>query len=414
MSYFGLVPNTANFVVDRLSGDGSTVTFPLSRAPASVNAVGVTIFGLGQDTNTYTVAGGNITFTSPPPLGFENIQVRHLGIRVEISQPADGSVAQSQIAQATYSALKSGRKNKVINGGFDVWQRGTSHSSGAYGSDDRWRLSRVGSTFVNSQQTFALGQTGVPGNPRYYCQVNVTSVVGAGNYVQKLHRIEGVKSFAGETVTLSFYAKADATKNMSIDFRQDFGTGGSPSPDVVAIGPKKFNLTTSWQRFTTTVAIPSITGKTIGSDDNDYLELTLWFDAGTNWNTRSETLGHQSGIFDISNVQIEEGNVATDFEVLNPGETLGMCLRYYQKGTGIETGFYGDVTNANAYVYYKDFPAVMRGVPTMALNETSASNFPAVDSTLVNTSIYGYQAQRTANGTGVGKFTDDWEADAEL
>ena len=38
-------------------------------------------------------------------------------------------------------------------------------------------------------------------------------------------RIEGVRTFAGQTITVSFYAKADAVKNINIELRQDFGTG---------------------------------------------------------------------------------------------------------------------------------------------------------------------------------------------
>lgn len=222
-------------------------------------------------------------------------------------------------------------RNKLINGGFDIWQRGTSQTANGYGSDDRWANGHAGSTKTHSRQAFAAGQTDVPGNPRYYSRTVVTSVAGAGNYAIKFQKIEGASTLSGKTVTLSFYAKADAAKNIAVEFQQEFGTGGSPSAAVTGIGAQTVALTTSWQRYTVTVAIPSISGKTLGTDSNDSLGLFFWFDAGSNWNARSAALGQQSGTFDIANVQVEEGSVATSFEQRPLGLELQLCRRYYEQ-----------------------------------------------------------------------------------
>src|SRR5574338_1498024 len=72
-------------------------------------------------------------------------------------------------------------RNKIMNGNFDIWQRGTSQTSAGYGSADRWAFNNTGSTKTTSRQTFALGQTDVPNNPTYFSRTVVSSVAGAGN-----------------------------------------------------------------------------------------------------------------------------------------------------------------------------------------------------------------------------------------
>lgn len=228
--------------------------------------------------------------------------------------------------------LPFSNRNKIINGNFDIWQRGISQTSSGYGSDDRWSNANIGSTKTHSRQPFAVGELFPDGTvtPRYYTRTVVSSVVGASNYVLKSQKIESVHTLAGKQATLSFYARANATKNISIEFVQRFGTGGSPSTDVEGIGSQKITLTTEWKRYVITVNIPNILGKTLGTDVNDYLQLMLWFDAGSNYNARTVNLGQQSGTFDIARVQLEEGAVATEFEDRSVGEEFDLCLRYYE------------------------------------------------------------------------------------
>jgi hypothetical protein len=225
-------------------------------------------------------------------------------------------------------------RNRVINGNFDIWQRGTSQTSvNLYGSDDRWSNDFSGSTRTHSQQAFTLGQTDVPNNPKYYSRTVVTSVANTGHSVLKRHRIEGVLTFSGQTTTLSFWSKADAAKNIAVEFVQNFGTGGSPSTRITNIGTTTIALTTTWRKYTVTVNLPSIASQTLGTDANsDFLEVNFWFDAGSGFNARTNSLGQQSGTFDIAQVQLEAGPVATPFEQRPIGLELALCQRYYQRG----------------------------------------------------------------------------------
>ena len=268
-------------------------------------------------------------------------------------------------------------RNKIINGSFDIWQRGTSQTSSGYGSDDRWRNDHTGSTKTHSQQLFTVGQTEVPGNPRYFSRTVVTSAAGSGNQVNKYQYIEGVRNLAGQTATLSFWAKADANKNMAIEFVQSFGTGGSPSATIVSIGVTTCALTTSWKKFTVTVSIPSISGKTLGSNNDDSLALVFWFDAGSTYNSRTNSLGQQSGTFDIAQVQLEAGSTATAFEQRSPIVETSLCKRYFHtivfdsvrnSVNVVGSGIQDSSTAGNAFLGM--FPAEMRAVPEIALTGT--------------------------------------------
>lgn len=170
-----------------------------------------------------------------------------------------------------------GFRNRIINGNFDIWQRGTSlgSGSGARYLADRWRSASIGSTYTVSQQPFSVGDTTVSAQAVNFHRVVVTSVANAANYCVLAQRIEGVRRLASKTATIALWAKADASKPMAIDLAQCFGTGGSPSSTVSAIGATKVNLTTSWQKLTVTASVPSISGKTLGSNGDDYLELNL-------------------------------------------------------------------------------------------------------------------------------------------
>lgn len=183
-------------------------------------------------------------------------------------------------------------------------------------------------------------------------RTNKQTAAGAGNYALNSQPIENVRTLAGKNATISFWAKADAAKNIAIEFIQFFGTGGTPSADVQAIGSQLIPLTTTWQKFTKTIAIPSISGKTLGTNNNDYLAPHFWFDAGSNFVTRAASLGQQSGTFDIAQVQIEEGSVATPFEQRPIGYELDLCQRYYEKSAPQVVGGPNYVGNIGRNIFY--------------------------------------------------------------
>lgn len=227
--------------------------------------------------------------------------------------------------------------NILGNGDFQVCQRATSQTASGIQSDDRWKNDHSVATKTHSVQEFTIGQTDVPGNPKYYSRTIVTSGSTAASFCNKNQNIFKVEKTSGLPVILSFYAKADSAKNIASEFAQVFGTGGSPSSNVTGIGVTTYALSTVWQKFITAISIPSIAGKTLGTDGNDRLVLTLWFEAGSDYNARTNSLGNQSGTFEISDVQLIFGSNAKAFQRKSFEDNLAECLPYYEKSYDYET-----------------------------------------------------------------------------
>ena len=206
----------------------------------------------------------------------------------------DGAPYSLDSAGNENSIAGAGITNYLINGGFRLWQRGTSFTSNnAYGAD-RWKHAYGDGAGTTSRQSFTLGQTAVPGEPRYHWRHNRTVAATSTNTVIR-QRIEGVRTLAGTTATWSFYGKCDFAKTFNLFIFQFFGTGGSPSSQVVT-GPVPFNCGTSWSWYRFTFDIPSITGKTLGTNGNDYAEIV--FQEGGLFSTFT---------LDMAQVQLEKG-----------------------------------------------------------------------------------------------------------
>ncbi len=212
---------------------------------------------------------------------------------------------------------RAGFKNYLINGNFDLWQRGTSFTvMNGYGAD-RWKHGSPGTATV-SRQPFALGQIDVPGNPRYFWR-NQTTVAGAATATLIRQRIEGVRTLAGQTVTWSLWARNDTAKIFQVVVLQNFGTGGTPSGDVTVLNQAQ-SIGTAWTRYTFTVAVPSIAGKTVGADNNDYIEFLI-----------QETSSFSTFTLDTAQWQVEKGSITTEFEKRSIQLELTLAQRYYEK-----------------------------------------------------------------------------------
>jgi hypothetical protein len=223
-------------------------------------------------------------------------------------------------ASAGYLPLSSpvtSYKNKLINGEFDIWQRGTTFSTSNAYTADRWVIvGASGQTVSVSQQSFTPGAAPVSGYEGTFFARLAWSGTPSGTY-WFTQRIEDVRTLAGQTVTLSFWAKASSTTSAFTPmFEQNFGSGGS---SIVGTTGSAISLTTSWQRFTQTFSIPSISGKTIGT--SSYLEVRPL--AGSTAVTGNN--------IDIWGVQVEKGFIATEFEQRFISDELRLCQRYYQE-----------------------------------------------------------------------------------
>jgi hypothetical protein len=274
-------------------------------------------------------------------------------------------------------------KNKIINGDFLINQRAFSSSTSGGYKFDRWGSYAADGTVTYSAQTFTLGTAPVAGyegkNFFRMATTGQTATSAAANISQP---IESVRTLAGQTATISFWAKAaSGTPKVAVEYQQQFGSGGSPSVSVGTYAGQ-VTLSTSWARYSLTVAIPSIAGKTLGTSDDGALTPVLWTSAGSDFNARTGSLGIQTATIDFWGVQVEAGSVATPFSTATgtlQGE-LAACQRYYVRlAPGSSYGIYGAgyARSTTAADFFVTAPVQMRIAPT------------SVEYSLLTISLYG-------------------------
>ena len=313
----------------------------------------------------------------------------------------NGTIEGTQFLQGTdYLSPYQGFRNAIINGDFGINQRGftSSTTTGLYGFD-RWLVGHVGGTCTQSAQTFTVGSPAATGyESANYLQFVTASQSAASDFAKVRQFVEDVRTFSNSTVTVSFWAKATSgTPKVAIELNQSFGSGGSPSAEVNVYGGQ-VTLSTSWARYSVTVAVPSISGKTIGTTANtSSLGIDFWTSSGSTYNARSGSLGIQNNTFHFWGVQVERGSVATPFEQRPIQQELALCQRYFQvmdNGGGTDRAFVAGVCYLNNTVIGVITFSKMRTSPTATI-----SNATSIDV------VFGGSVSQTNNTLSCSELT---------
>ena len=335
---------------------------------------------------------------------------------------ADGT-ASTTVSSVNGGAL-AGMRNRIINGGMDIAQRGTSFAAiaNATYSMDRWQWAQDGAMVCTVSQS-----TDVPNNTfQSSYKVDVTTVdssIAAGDYAVIVQQIEGynVRDLIGTTFTLSFWVKSPKTgvhcaqvKNGAVDrtFVKEY--------TIVAAN--------TWEYKTLTVSGGLITAGTWNWTNGIGLNVAFALAAGSTFQTTADAwqtgnfvatanqvnvMDNTANDFFITGVQLEPGAVATPFERRIFGQELALCQRYFEISQSNLSLFSGNVTSGSLYQALVGFKQTKRASPTITLTHVAAEAFPVtVGATNVGTG--GFNEDRTANGTGRGGFLSSWTASAEL
>ncbi|WKB52322.1 hypothetical protein [Eleftheria terrae] len=324
---------------------------------------------------------------------------------VELATVAEAQAGTDTARAVTPAGLAArtgamGFRNKIINGNMDVWQRGTSFTNPvpyAY-TADRWRVDHdgTGATRVISRQSFAVGDT-VAGEAVHYLQFAQTAAGSGATFTALTQNIERVRTLAGKTVTVSFYARASAPLTLpNIALGQYFGAGGSPSATVFTNVATNLALTTSWQRYVFTVTVPPITGKVLGTS-GDCLHLTYNFSPNTVFT------------FQVTGVQVEEGGHATPFELRPLQVELALCQRYYEALQVYHRAQCGAGSQTNGTAF--NFRVEKRVTPTVTVAVTYAN---AGNAQLFDVSPFGGSLRADVGSTGDSIVNGLLYASAEL
>lgn len=269
---------------------------------------------------------------------------------------------------------------------------------------DRWYKNSASVTATSTRTAVTPATTGLP----YFVQWSMTSSItvnsSASASIYDVEQfIDDVTQLAGQTVKISFYAKGSAALKVGVAVDQHFGTGGTPSA-TVNNAATLVTLTTSWARYTVSFAVPSISGKTLGTNGDHASFLRFYLSAGTNFSVQSSSIGLQTGTWDITGVQLELGYV-TPFEQRPRFLEEMRCARYFE--TSYAAGRYlsagGTYTNEPEYVsvsggtennglYLPSFPYA---VPKRYTTGLTLQLFAWSDNTLGNT----WRSVGATNGT---------------
>ena len=302
-------------------------------------------------------------------------------------------------------------KNKIINGDFGIWQRGTSISQTASTTPytaDRWQAYNG----ANQANTISRQSTNDTTNLPFiqYCarfQRNngQTGTADTGLF-SSFETINSIP-YAGKSVVISFYARAGANFSATSNFlvsRLYIGTGTDQNilsgytGSSIVVGQNN-TLTTTWQRFTMVGTIPTVT-----------TEIALGF-----YYTPTGTAG-ANDYFEVTGVQLEAGSVATPFTTATgtlSGE-LAACQRYYYQTSNAGTvwlanGWASGTTNFDGYF---QFPTTMRTAASVTATSGASYFYIAVGSTsfttttptgFFNPSVQGFYLRFAGSGLTTGQ-----------
>lgn len=241
------------------------------------------------------------------------------------------AMTPKKVVQAIQRYADTQRKNLLINGGFDVWQRDVSHTIQYGYTADRWyaECATVAATISKPSSN----------------TLRMTKLSGETNYCAIGQRVElGTRAIAGKKMVLSFKARTSVAGEVPIVFYYN-GYG-----DVIQ---KSVNMTTDWQRFEVEFDFTGIT------TSDDYCV--------PQWRLTDSQFATNDWI-ELQEVQLEHGEKATDFEWMHYGEIAHLCFRYFFKTKGVNHVIAGTAYrsgNDTAFFNYT-LPTKMRTAPTIS------------------------------------------------
>ena len=303
----------------------------------------------------------------------------------------------------------SGRKNWIINGDFQLSQRGAYTSATSLTSTSVYHLDRF-KTKINTISGTLTHKLNQVVNGKTTNTMLLTATSSATGRVETVQQIEATAPFVSQTITFSAWVKSDNTSARLI-VHQDGA-----------------NVQTSSNTHTGGGAFELLKGTVTCASNSGNMYLYSGIQAAGTGNVSVAN----NDYFEMAFVQLEYGSVATDFEHRSFGEELTLCQRYYTQSTSplipYASGtfsFYSFLSlhgSSNAYLPRILFPTTMRANPTCVVgtmqsyNGSSWSNWTNTSSASKYPDGFTLGAAGGFSGTfGLAYLAQtDWTADAEL
>ena len=355
----------------------------------------------GTITNLSTTLAGDFTISQGTgTLGTTGATLGTYGNSTSV--PVLAINAKGQVTSTGTASIASGYtgfRNRIINGEFGIAQRGTSFVSGANDDDsynlDRWYVLSDGNDAVDITQETST----VPTNQLTAIALDVETANKKFGIAQIIEQKNCV-GLIGGNVTLSFKAKVSSTTKLdnvkaavvawsgtadtvTSDIISAWGAEGT-DPTLIANAtfentPANLSVTTSYATYTLTANIDTASTKN--------LIVFIWSDV------TDTTAGD---FLYITDVQLEAGSTATEFERRPIGTELALCQRYFWKTTQIIVSDGHNGFGNSTYGYISN-PTTMRASPTVSSNFISLS---AATGGVAHVGIHGFQTVVTPTAGG--------------
>jgi hypothetical protein len=260
----------------------------------------------------------------------------------------------------------NGLAQGAINGGFDIWQRGTSFSAPNYCAD-RWYAAGGNATYAQESTTANL-----PTGFRYGLKMTM-SATDVPYFMQAIETANAIY-FAGKRVVLSYYVSSSASSTCNVRLDASTGTDTSVTGTYTQI--------TAVSGYSSTQATTTSMTRVYSVYDVPSDCKTLRIIAGSAVNITS------TNTMTITGVQLEVGSVPTTFRRAGgtiQGE-LAACQRYYQRITATTDAplAHGIASSTTVAAIYLPLPVTMRTTPSVSATNVSSyyatnySTYPAL------------------------------------
>jgi hypothetical protein len=300
--------------------------------------------------------------------------------RLAVGNNGETLVADSSATTGLRYNPQNALANPVINGGFDIWQRGTSislaASAGTTYTADRW-CTQTGANQASTVSRQVTGDTTNLPNIQYCVRYQRNSGQTGTGTMTFLTAFETTNSLplAGKAVTLSFYARSGSNFSSAssiLGVKLDSGTGTDQQPfsgytGAATVGSANVTLTTTWQRFV-------VTG-TVGATATELNVQFFFTPVGT---------ASTNDFYEVTGVQIDLGTYTASSAPTfrRSGGTLAGELqaaqRYYYrlKADAASRGLSAGMAYSTGFAWmHFNFPVEMRTRPTALEQSGTAGDY---------------------------------------